>query len=140
MRLIRIARLYVWLFCLQLAACLPGKHFSNWNEKPVKEVYSGGYKWDISLTLYKDSTFRYVVRDDMLGIPRITTGAYLKTDSTIDLYTWKMKYLSRKSVLHSFRLTGDTVKMYPPSAAQRKNGNFVQDYFTLTRSPSNHGY
>lgn len=122
-----------YLFFLSFISCLPGKHFSGWKTKPVKEVYSGGHKWDISLTLYQDSTFRYEIRDDMLGIPQVTKGAYLKTDTSIELYTWKAKYISRKSVLHSFRLNGDTVKMYPFSAEKGANGAFVRDYFTLIR-------
>lgn len=119
-------------FFMGLVSCFPGKQFKNWDAKQVLEEYSGGHKWDITLTLYTDSTFRYVIRDDMLGIPKVKKGAYLKTDSTIDLYTWKRKFLSRKSDLQSCRLDSNRVKMYPPSAEEGENGNFVSTYFTLT--------
>jgi hypothetical protein len=74
-----------------------------------------------------------VVRDDILGIPKIKTGAYLKTDTSIELYTWKKKYISRRGSLQSFSLEGDKVKMYPPSAEKGENAAFIRTYFTLTR-------
>jgi hypothetical protein len=115
-----------------LNSCLPGKKFSHWDEKPVHSVYSGGHKWDITLTLYRDSTFRYVVRDDMLGIPMIKTGAYLKTDTSITLYRWQRKYLSRRSIGETFRIMGDEVLMFSEAREHTEDSSFIRDYFTLS--------
>ncbi len=131
--MIKITTIALIVCVATLVSCMPGKHFKNWDEKTVKEEYSGGHKWDVKLTLYTDSTFRYVIRDDMLGIPKVRTGAYIKTDSSIDLYTWKEKYVSRKSTMQSCRLDSNVVKMYPPSAEQGEHADFTADYFTLRK-------
>jgi hypothetical protein len=127
--------LFILIIFLSLFAvsCLPGKKFSNWDQKEVRERYSGGHKWDITLTLYKDSTFRYVSRDDMLGIPKIKTGVYLKTDSIIDLYTWQQKYLSRKSELQSYRLKGSSLLLFSREDEMGKDSSFMKAYYTLRR-------
>ena len=119
------------------SSCLPGKKFSDWDQKPVRSVYSGGHKWDITLTLYSDSTFRYVVRDDMLGIPRVKSGAYLITDTSITLYTWKQKYLSKKSVGETFRVIGNDVLMYPVERERTADSSFYRDYYTLSLEKAN---
>lgn len=123
---------FVFSVCSILSSCLPSKHFSNWDDKEIKAVYSGGHKWDVSLTLYRDSTFRYVIRDDMLGIPKVKKGAYLMTDTSITLYTWQAKYMSRQSRAETFRLRGDNVLMYPEEKERGADANFIIDYFTLT--------
>jgi hypothetical protein len=115
-----------------LASCFPGKHFSNWDEKEIQAVYSGGHKWDVSLTLYRDSTFRYVIKDDMIGIPKIKTGAYLMNDTSITLYTWQAKYMSRQSNAEVFRIRGSQVLMYPEEKEKGADANFIRDYYTLT--------
>jgi hypothetical protein len=121
---------------ITFSSCLPGKKFSDWKEKPVHSVYSGGYHWDITLTLYKDSTFRYVVRDDILRIPSVKTGAYLKTDNSITLYRWKSKYISRKSVGEDFRIQGNKVLMFSREKEESADSSFYRAYYTLSLSKS----
>jgi hypothetical protein len=120
--------LYISFF---VSSCFPGKQFSDWDNKPVSAVYSGGHKWDITLSLYKDSTFRYVIKDDMLGIPKIKTGAYIKNDTSIELYTWKKKYFSRKSDSQSFRINGNRVLMFHKDKEISSDSSFYRAYYTL---------
>jgi hypothetical protein len=120
------------LLSITFYSCLPGKQFSDWDKKTIEAVYSGGHKWDITLSLYRDSTFRYVIKDDMMGIPKVRTGAYLKTDTSIELYTWKRKYISKKSNAETFRLINNNLLMFHKDKEMSPDSSFYRAYYTLS--------
>jgi hypothetical protein len=118
--------------CIIIVSCLPGKKFSHWKEKEVKAVYSGGHHGYVALTLYADSTFKYVSGSDVMGLKSVRTGVYFKEDSSIILYRWKKKYFSRQSIADTLRLKGDYVYMYSATKDKTADSAFYSDYYRLS--------
>jgi hypothetical protein len=108
------------------SSCFPGNKFLDWRGKPVLASYSGDGHSYVALTLYKDSTFRYMTKDDMLGIGVKRSGTYFKTDTSITLYR-------SKSTGETFRIRGEKILMFPPAKENTKDSSFYRDYYTLYR-------
>jgi hypothetical protein len=115
-----------------IISCFPGRNYFNWKEKPVLAIYSGGGHSYVALTLYKDSTFRYMTKDDMLGMGVKKSGAYLKTDTSITLYQQRSKKFYMTSEGETFRIRGEDILMFPVAKEQMKDSSFYRDYYTLS--------
>ena len=116
---------FILLVSLAGSSCFPGNNFLHWNGKPVLATYSGGGHSYVALTLYRDSTFRYMTKDDMLGIGTKRSGTYFRTNTSITLKR-------RISGPETFRLRGDDILMFPPAKEQTKDSSFYRDYYTLS--------
>lgn len=113
-------------------ACSPGKKMVVRGEKTVFAEYNGGHKWDITLTLYSDSTFRYTIIRDVMALKTTEYGAYLLGDSSITLY--RKRRLSKHNPYESrFRLYDNKVLMYTEAMERSPDSSFYMDYYTLTR-------
>jgi hypothetical protein len=130
-------RTYLFLvlisLCILIFSCHSAKKFTDWENKTVAARYSGGHHWDVSLTLYTDSTFQYRIVRDVMALTTKTRGAYLKTDSSISLYVWKSKITRNKVKEDVFRIRGNDVLMYTEEQEQSENSSFYKAYFTLSK-------
>jgi hypothetical protein len=120
-----------------LYCCLNGYTQSPVKAKQQIDLYEGGHFGYIGLTLFSDSTFRYMERSDIMGIGHRESGYFFRTDSSITLITvprfaWLRRWDKRRSA-EIFRLLPDRIQMYTPEQEQSENGNMYRDYYTLMR-------
>jgi hypothetical protein len=123
---------FILFVSLAGSSCFPGKNYFHWKGKPVLATYSGGHHSYVALTLYKDSTFRYMTKDDMLGMGVKKSGAYLKTDTSITLYQQRSKNYYKTSPGETFRIRGEYVLMFPAAKERTADSSFYRDYYTLS--------
>ena len=134
-----------YLFILFLALlCLKAPCQKNQKKKrtvmPARSViaqYEGGNKNIITLTLYSDSTFFYQEIGHMMGLKATKIGAYLLTDSSIALYTWRsytfLRDLKEKVRSSVFRCSTDKILMFTREQEISPDSSFYRSYFTLSR-------
>lgn len=115
----------VTFFVISMVGCSSGKKSSSEIPKPALAVYSGGHHWDIKMVLYKDSTFLYQVRTDFIGSGSKRKGTYTKTDTSLTLYSKKIKPVT-------YRIHGKELLMFTEQQEKGEDGLFMIDYYTLT--------
>jgi hypothetical protein len=138
-------RKLTYLFLVLLAfACLDAfsqrrsKHRKNvLPERSVIARYEGGNRNVITLTLFSDSTFFYQEIGSQMGLKATKTGAYLLSDSSISLYTWRsyqfLRNLDEKVRSSVYRCNQKKILMYTPEQETSPDSSFYRSTFTLSR-------
>ena len=122
--------IYLFVIVFFTASCAGSKKADSL--KHVAASYSGSEKWDITMTLYTDSTYTYTIVPDMMGFKSVSRGAYLKNDSLMVLFKNKKTLLKATTYTKLVRIRGDDLLMYSEAQENSKDSNFIKAYYTLS--------
>jgi hypothetical protein len=124
---------YIFFICLYCAFAI-AQDPSATRPKYLVDQYIGGHFCYFELSLYSDSSFRYLEAYDFMFVTHHARGIFFRTDSTITMVRKKRLGFMRRSEVNEFRLLPDRILMYTPEQERSADSNYYRNYYTLMRA------
>jgi hypothetical protein len=123
----------VTLLCL-----LAGHAQAQKTSSQLLATYVGGHFCYFELSLYSDSTYRYLEAYDFMPIVHREHGIFYRTDTSIALLRHRrfafMRSKPHRYDVKTYRLFPDRILMYTKAEENSADADFIKTYYTLVRA------